>query len=164
MTAAIESLSLSKLEERRDTLLRYVAVVEEEIQIRKANSSDSSLFKLFTSFKRTEDSKQSSNSKKVDEVKKAKDTKKVEEVKKAKDTKKVDDVKKPKKIKIKKVESGTTEIRKIKATIPDMKAALDTNSIKYKSSIDRPELEELVRHNNLVRVSEKINTTRKSNK
>ena len=84
MTAAIESLSLSKLEERRDTLLRYVAVVEEEIQIRKANSSDSSLFKLFTSFKRTEDSKQSSNSKKVDEVKKAKDTKKVEEVKKAK--------------------------------------------------------------------------------
>jgi len=150
MTTSLESLTLHELEERYNAMRRYLNEMKKEITKRKANCKEeteqpdesSSIFNLFTSM----------SGKKVDTTSNPPSTSKIPK----------------KKIKVKKSpnkkEEPDSSKRKIKATSDDMKDALRKDSIKFKASILRDELEELIRTHNLVRVSEKINKERKIKK
>lgn len=150
MTTSLESLTLHELEERYNAMRRYLNEMKEEITKRKANCKEeteqpeesSSIFNLFTSM----------SSKKVDSTSNSPSTSKIPK----------------KKIKLKKAptkkEEPDSSKRKIKATADDMKDALRKDNIKFKASILRDELEELIRNHNLVRVSEKISKERKIKK
>ena len=156
MTTSLESLTLHELEERYNAMRRYLNEMKEEITKRKANCKEeteqpeesSSIFNLFTSM----------SDKKVSSTSIPPSTSKI--------VKKKIKVKKPptkEKTSSKKDETDSTT-RKIKATADDMKDALRKNSIKFKASILRDELESLIRTHNLVRVSEKISKERKIKK
>ena len=143
MTTSLEALTLHDLEERYNIMSRYLTEMENEINRRKMINNDNtldedgSIFNLLTSMSNS--TKESSTTKKV---------KKTIKLKKNKSS-------------IKKEESDSSSPPKIKATIDDMKEALNKNKIKFKVSISRDELEELVRQKNLVRVSVRINKERK---
>jgi hypothetical protein len=150
MTTSLESLTLNELEERYNAMSRYLIEMKEEINRRKSISKDNSekkddsfIFNLLTSMTDTISSPKS-------------DAKKLK--KKIKVKKLLIKEKKPSK------EEPDTSKRKIKATADDMKETLRKDNIKFKTSILRDELEELIRNHNLVRVSEKISKERKIKK
>jgi hypothetical protein len=138
MTTNLEALPLDDLIEKRDALMRHIIIIDEEIASRKGKSS---IFNLLTSSKKSEIPDEKPKTKLKTKIK-------VKVLMKKKESE--DDL------------NSTT--RKIKATVDDMKGALKKNEIKFKQSINRPNLEELVRQHNLVRVSEKINSERKNKK
>ena len=146
MTTNFDSLSTAQLIRKKEALLRYADEIDKIIIQRQEDRSSSTtpsdiLSSIFSS--------------KIDKSNEKKETVKSSE-KSKKTTKKI--------IKIVKSSSTLSETRKIKATIADMKLSLTKNSISFKSNIKRDELEEIIRKNNLVRYTEKINRERVENK
>ena len=152
MTTNFDSLSTAQLIRKKEALLRNADEIDKIIIQRQEDRSSSTtpsdiLSSIFSS-------KTDKSNEKKETVKSSEKSKKSPE--KSKKTSK-------KSIKI--VESSTlSETRKIKATIADMKLSLTKNSISFKSNIKRDELEEIIRKNNLVRYTEKINRERVENK
>ena len=152
MTTNFDSLSTAQLIRKKEALLRYADEIDKIIIQRQEDRSSSTtpsdiLSSIFSS-------KTDKSNEKKETVKSSEKSKKSPE--KSKKTSK-------KSIKI--VKSSTlSETRKIKATIADMKLSLTKNSISFKSNIKRDELEEIIRKNNLVRYTEKINCERVENK
>ena len=152
MTTNFDSLSTAQLIRKKEALLRYADEIDKIIIQRQEDRSSSTtpsdiLSSIFSS-------KTDKSNEKKETVKSSEKSKKSPE--KSKKTSK-------KSIKI--VKSSTlSETRKIKATIADMKLSLTKNSIFFKSNIKRDELEEIIRKNNLVRYTEKINRERVENK
>ena len=133
MSTNFDSLTLPELERKREALLRYAKEIEVIIKERKGEKS--SIFSLLST--NNEKSNKTTTSPKKDELPKKEKTK---------------SKKKP----VVKVKKKDTSKRKIKATVADMKATLTDNNVKFKGSIKRDEIEELIRQNNLVRVAEKM--------
>ena len=133
MSTNFDSLTLPELERKREALLRYAKEIEVIIKERKGEKS--SIFSLSST--NNEKSNKTTTSPKKDELPKKEKTK---------------SKKKP----VVKVKKKDTSKRKIKATVVDMKATLTDNNVKFKGSIKRDEIEELIRQNNLVRVAEKM--------
>lgn len=152
MTTNFDSLSTAQLIRKKEALLRNADEIDKIIIQRQEDRSSSTtpsdiLSSIFSS-------KTDKSNEKKETVKSSEKSKKSPE--KSKKTSK-------KSIKI--VKSSTlSETRKIKATIADMKLSLTKNSISFKSNIKRDELEEIIRKNNLVRYTEKINRERVENK
>lgn len=152
MTTNFDSLSTAQLIRKKEAFLRYADEIDKIINQRQEDRSSSTtpsdiLSSIFSS-------KTDKSNEKKETVKSSEKSKKSPE--KSKKTSK-------KSIKI--VKSSTlSETRKIKATIADMKLSLTKNSISFKSNIKRDELEEIIRKNNLVRYTEKINRERVENK
>lgn len=152
MTTNFDSLSTAQLIRKKEALLRNADEIDKIIIQRQEDRSSSTtpsdiLSSIFSS-------KTDKSNEKKETVKSSEKSKKSPE--KSKKTSK-------KSIKI--VKSSTlSETRKIKATIADMKLSLTKNSISFKSNIKRDELEEMIRKNNLVRYTEKINRERVENK
>lgn len=152
MTSNLDSLTDERLEHERKVLLDRISDIDRIIERRKKISleditSNGVTYDILTSPEVSKDSK------------KKKEKKSVEKEKSLNSKKDTD--KKKKTIKLKKKTKETTPI---KATIDDMKEALKTKNIEVKSNIKRDELEEIIRANNLVRVSVKINKTRLEDK
>ena len=152
MTSNLDSLTDERLEHERKVLLDRISDIDRIIERRKKTSleditSNGVTYDILTSPEVSKDSK------------KKKEKKSVEKEKSLNSKKDTD--KKKKTIKLKK---KTKETMPIKATIDDMKEALKTKNIEVKSNIKRDELEEIIRANNLVRVSVKINKTRLEDK
>ena len=152
MTSNLDSLTDERLEHERKVLLDRISDIDRIIERRKKTSleditSNGVTYDILTSPEVSKDSKK-------------KKEKKLVEKEKSLNSKKDTD-KKKKTIKLKK---KTKETMPIKATIDDMKEALKTKNIEVKSNIKRDELEEIIRANNLVRVSVKINKTRLEDK
>ena len=140
MTSSLEDCTLEELISKRESLMRHIVIIDEEIDKRKDESPITTIFNALTS---QSDTKKSTKAKIKISTKKKKDKNQI-----------IDE--KP--------------IRKIDAMVIDMKEALEKNltkeqykklNISYKS---RPQIEELIRHHNLVRVSEKIKKERKPKK
>lgn len=152
MTTNFDSLSTAQLIRKKEAFLRYADEIDKIINQRQEDRSSSTtpsdiLSSIFSS-------KTDKSNEKKETVKSSEKSKKSPE--KSKKTSK-------KSIKI--VKSSTlSETRKIKATTADMKLSLTKNSISFKSNIKRDELEEIIRKNNLVRYTEKINRERVENK
>ena len=152
MTSNLDSLTDERLGHERKVLLDRISDIDRIIERRKKTSleditSNGVTYDILTSPEVSKDSK------------KKKEKKSVEKEKSLNSKKDTD--KKKKTIKLKK---KTKETPPIKATIDDMKEALKTKNIEVKSNIKRDELEEIIRANNLVRVSVKINKTRLEDK
>ena len=148
MTSHLDSLSNERLEHERKVLLDRISDIDRIIERRNKTSledttSNDVTYDILTS-------PDISNDKKKKNEKKEKSF-----------SSKKDSDKKKKTIKLKKKPKETPSI---KATIDDMKEALKTKNIDVKSNIKRDELEEIIRANNLVRVSVKINKTRLEDK
>ena len=148
MTSHLDSLSNERLEHERKVLLDRISDIDRIIERRKKTSLEDS-----TSNDVTYDILTSPDL--------SNDKKKKNEKKEKSPSSKKDSDKKKKPIKLKKKPKETPSI---KATIDDMKEALKTKNIDVKSKIKRDELEEIIRANNLVRVSVKINKTRLEDK
>lgn len=152
MTTNFDSLSTAQLIRKKEALLRYADEIDKIIIQRQEDRSSSTtpsdiLSSIFSS--------------KIDKSNEKKETVKSSE----KSKKSPEKSKKTSKKSIKIVKSATlSDTRKIKATIADMKLSLTKNSISFKSNIKRDELEEMIRKNNLVRYTEKINRERVENK
>lgn len=152
MTSNLDSLTDERLGHERKVLLDRISDIDRIIERRKKTSleditSNGVTYDILTSPEVSKDSR------------KKKEKKSVEKEKSLNSKKDTD--KKKKTIKLKK---KTKETPPIKATIDDMKEALKTKNIEVKSNIKRDELEEIIRANNLVRVSVKINKTRLEDK
>lgn len=144
-------LSTAQLIRKKEALLRYADEIDKIINQRQEDRSSSTtpsdiLSSIFSS--------------KIDKSNEKKET-----VKSSEKSKKSPEKSKKSKKSIKIVKSATlSDTRKIKATIADMKLSLTKNSISFKSTVNRDELEEMIRKNNLVRYAEKINRERVENK
>ena len=151
MTTNFDSLSTAQLIRKKEALLRYADEIDKIINQRQEDRSSSTtpsdiLSSIFSS--------------KTDKSNEKKET-----VKSSEKSKKSPEKSKKSKKSIKIVKSATlSDTRKIKATIADMKLSLTKNSISFKSTVNRDELEEMIRKNNLVRYAEKINRERVENK
>jgi hypothetical protein len=151
MTTNFDSLSTAQLIRIKEALLRYADEIDKIINQRQEDRSSSTtpsdiLSSIFSS--------------KTDKSNEKKET-----VKSSEKSKKSPEKSKKSKKSIKIVKSATlSDTRKIKATIADMKLSLTKNSISFKSTVNRDELEEMIRKNNLVRYAEKINRERVENK
>ena len=151
MTTNLELLSISELRTQRQSLLERIGMIDREIGRKELESLSITPSPPPLPPKKNKESidvKPKITGKK--EKTKINITKTSSKKKTTKSTTaKSKEEKKESKVKVK------TE-RKIKATMQDMKKALNQADIDFKNSLKRDELEALIRSNNLVRVAEKI--------
>jgi hypothetical protein len=171
MTTSFENLNRIELLRKRETLYYYIEKINKELEKRdakqtvndrldrdleemeKANTNPVTLaFKKLINNKKIKDE----TNKKAKEGKSAKTIEKIIYVDRIENNKKKILVKKSPEKKSKSKSPESSPSKKKKLTITIIKKGLDNKKIKYKKSLKKAELMEIVRKNNLVRYVESL--------